>query len=171
MKKQILILIAVLIMLPTIITKAQTDSDHLEDEKAIRQVVQNIEDAWAAGDGKKFADNFTDDVDFMVWNGLEIHGREENIKGHQEIFDTFYKGTKIRSEIRKIRFLSDDIAVVHAQSEMFRDGRKVKDVPKVVPLMILQKQEGKWKVVVFQNTPIINRGELVVGRKPEKETK
>lgn len=170
MKKQILIFIAIMIFVPTTIN-AQSKIVQTEDEKAIRQVVQNIVDAWTAGDGTKYADYFTDDVDYTVWNGHKIHGREENIKGHQEIFDTFYKGTNVVFEITKMRFLTDEIAAVHLKGEMFRAGKKVEGVPQVVPVMILKKTNGKWKVAVFQNTPIIKQGELVVGRKTENEQK
>lgn len=168
MKNYILLAIATLILIP-IYTQAQTVAKHAEDEKAIRQVVRNLEDAWAAGDGKKFASYFAEDSDFTVWNGMYFNGRKENAKNHQMIFDTFYKGTNIKTEIRKIRFLADDVATVHLRSEMFKNGKKAEDVPKVVPLMILQKKDGKWQVVVFQNTPIIKRGELVVGREVKNE--
>jgi uncharacterized protein (TIGR02246 family) len=169
MKNYILpiIFIMALSIIP-VYSQAQTDAKYAEDEKQIRQVVQNLEKAWAAGDGKKFAENFTKDSDVTVWNGLYFNGREANEKNHQRIFDTFYKGTEIRTKVKKIRFLSDQVAVVHLQSEMFRKDKKVESVPKVVPLMILQKKSGSWKVVVFQNTPIIKQGELVVGRKTEK---
>jgi uncharacterized protein (TIGR02246 family) len=170
MKIYLLIIVAVLFLMPNFAT-AQTDKKGAEDEKAIRQIVQNIQDAWAAGDGVKFADQFTDDVDYTVWNGIQLNGREENIKNHQQIFETFYKGTMIKSEVRKIRFLTNEIAAVHLESKMYKDGKLMEDVPTVVPLMILKKENGKWRVAVFQNTPIIKRGELVVGRKVETDDK
>lgn len=164
------ITIAILILIPAY-SYAQTDSKYAEDEKAIRQVVQNIADAWAAGNGEKYADYFTDDIDFTVWNGMYFNGREANAKNHQMIFDTFYKGTNIESEIKKIRFLTEDVATVHLQSKMYRDGQRVEDVPTVVPLLVLKKIDGKWKVAVFQNTPIIKRGELLIGRQVESKEK
>ncbi|MEZ5346466.1 MAG: SgcJ/EcaC family oxidoreductase [Pyrinomonadaceae bacterium] len=160
-------MIFITLILASASTYAQDGDKNQEDEKAIRKLVQNLSESWKAGDAKKYAENFVDDVDFTVWNGMYMHGNEANEKGHQQIFDTFYKGTEIRTKVRKIRFLSDTIAVTHLESEMFRGGAKVEDVPRVVPLMILQKNEGKWKVVVFQNTPIIKQGELVVGRTNE----
>lgn len=168
MKKQIFLIIAVLLIIPGII-KAQTNSKYAEDEKAIRQVMENIEAAWAAGDGKKFATYFTDDVDYMVWNGMYNSGREANEKGHQQIFDTFYKGTELKNKFRKIRFLSENIVAVHLESGIYKNGKKLEDVPDAVPLLIFQKTDGKWKVVIFQNTPIIKRGELVVGRMDEEK--
>lgn len=162
MKRQVAIVIAILV-LGTTGAFAQSNGKRAEDEKAVRQVIKNIADAWAAGDGVNYADNFTDDVIYTVWNGHQINGRAENISGHQEIFDTIYKGTTVRWEIQKIRFLSDDVAVAKLQGEMFRGDKKVEDVPVVVPAMILKKEQGKWRVAVFQNTPMIRRGEFKVG--------
>lgn len=168
MKKQILIIIAVILVILGV-TKAQTTSKHERDEKAIRQIVQNLADAWAAGDGVKWADQFADDVDFTVWNGMYFNGREANIKGHQQIFDTFYKGSTINPKIQKIRFLRKDVAIVHVTSGNERNGKQVENAPLVRPLLVLSKENGKWRIAVFQNTPVIKEGELVVGRKTENE--
>lgn len=169
MKNHILSTIIITLFLLPAYSYAQTDAKHAEDEKAIRKIVQDIHDAWAEGNGVKYASYFTKDTDYTVWNGMYYNGRKANAKNHQEIFDTFYKGTNIETEIRKIRFLTDDVASVHLQSEMFRNGKKVEGVPKVVPLMILQKIDGKWLVAVFQNTPIIKRGELQLKQESEKK--
>lgn len=161
--EKILFIIAILVLLSHI-SNAQAISKHEKNESEIRQVVQNIVDAWATGDGVKYADNFTDDVDYTVWNGHKIRGRKENIKDHQLIFDTFYKGTKIATEIKKISFLTDDIAAVHVQSIMYKGDKRVEDVPTTLPLMIFKKANGRWRVAVFQNTPIIKQGELQLKR-------
>lgn len=146
----------------------KSDSARVKDEKAIRQVVRNLFAAWKAGDAVKWANQFADDVDFTVWNGSQFTGREANIKGHQMIFDTFYKDTNIEAEIRKIRFLDEKVAAALLRAELFRNGKKVEDVPVVLPLLILKKENGKWRIHVFQNTPIINEGDLVVNRKDKK---
>ncbi len=163
MKKQILIFIALLIFMPYVI-KAQTDEQPSEDERAIKQIIQNLVDAWAAGDGKKWADQFTDDVDYTVWNGRYSHGREANMKGHQYLFDTIYKGSKLNIEIVKMRFLGEAVAVVHLTSVNERDGKQIENVPLVRPLMVLSKEKGAWKIVVFQNTPVIKDGDLNIKR-------
>lgn len=163
MKKHLFIFIAVFMLIPNTVL-SQTDAQRAEDEKQIRQVVENVFAAWKAGDGIKYADNFTDDVDYTVWNGMQLKGREANIKGHQQIFDTFYKGTEVRSEITKMRFLTEDVAVVHLKGRLYKDDEIYPNVPPVVPLMILKKENGIWRIAVFQNTPVIKQGELIVGR-------
>ncbi len=166
MKNYILIILLAVILIPAN-SYAQSTKGNAADENAIKMLVQDIADSWAKGNGENFAGHFTDDIDFTVWNGMYFNGHEENAKNHQMIFDTFYKGTMVKFEIRKIRFLSDEIATVHLKGKMYRDGKRVEGVPVVVPLMVLKKVNGNWRVAVFQNTPVIEQGELVVGRKAE----
>ena len=160
MKKHLLIIVAILFVVPGL-AKAQ-NTDMKKDETAIKQVVKNIFDAWKAGDGEKYAEYFTDDIDFTVWNGMQFKGREENIKNHKMILETFYKGTEVKYEIIKMRFLSDEIAAVHLKARLYKDGKLFENTPPVVPVMILKKENNVWRIAVFQNTPVIKRGELTV---------
>lgn len=167
MKKHLLIIASLFIFAN--FANAQTGGKYAEDEKAIRQIVTNLTDAWAAGDGAKWADQFTDDVDYTVWNGLYSSGREENRKGHQMIFDTFYKNTKLNIEIRKIRFLRDDVAIVHMFASVIKkDEKPQNDSPETSPMMVLSRENGKWRIVAFQNTPVFKEGDEIVNRKGKK---
>ena len=166
--KSILIICIALATLFSANSFAQNKTNKAGDEKAIRYIVQNLYTAWKEANAVKWADYFTDDVDYTVWNGIQFTGREANIKSHQELFDTFYKGTEVRFEIRKIRFLTDEIAAAQLRGRVYKNEKPLDDAPPVVPLMILKKENGKWRIAVFQNTPIIKRGELVVGRTEDK---
>lgn len=147
---------------------SQKDSARPEDDAAIRQLIQNLEIAWAQGSGEKWADNFTDDVDYTVWNGMYVQGRDENLKGHQMIFDTIYKGTAVHFTVSKIKYFSDSIAVVHFKGYMTKaNGERALNGLNVTPMAVLTKTSGKWLIAAFQNTPVIKPGELVIDRKPE----
>jgi len=65
------------------------------DEDAIRAIRRKLIDAWNAGDGTGFAAAFTDDVDFVVWEGSHLNGRQELAAFTQEIFDTVVKGSRL----------------------------------------------------------------------------
>lgn len=166
--KAILIIFIALTTLFSANSFAQNKTNKADDEKAIRQVVENLYKTWKEGNAAKWADHFTDDVDYTVWNGIQFTGREANIKSHQELFDTFYKGTEVRFEIRKIRFLTDEIAMSQLHGRVYKNEKPLEDAPPVLPLMILKKENGKWRIAVFQNTPIIKRGELLIGRTVDK---
>lgn len=125
-----------------------------QDEADIRKVVQALADAWTAGDGKAFAAPFAEDADFTVWTGLYVKGRPAIAQGHEQIFSTVYKGTKLKLEPRSIRFLRPDVAVVHADGAVVPTAQEFPAKPDVVPVLILTKDQGRWQVSVFQNTKV-----------------
>ena len=59
------------------------------DENAIRAIIhQRMIDAWNAGDAAAFAAPFTDEADFVAFEGTHLKGRREIALFHQRIFDT-----------------------------------------------------------------------------------
>ena len=123
------------------------------DETAISRIIQQIEEAWNAGDGPASARPFAQDVDYMVWNGMYVKGRQALAEGHQQIFDTIYKGSEILYQIKSIRFLRDDVAVVHVEAVLRvpQNNSAFAEV-RAVPVFIITKNNGDWQVDVFQNT-------------------
>src|SRR5688572_25402042 len=101
------ILLLLLVIVP-LVAAAQKESP---EEMAIQNQVQKLAVGWNSGSGKKFAEPFAEHADYVVINGLHLTGREAIDKGHQQIFDTIYKGTKIEIKVEKWRMLSRDVAV------------------------------------------------------------
>jgi uncharacterized protein (TIGR02246 family) len=128
--------------------------NHSADETTIREIIQSLATAWNNGDGAAFGAPFTDNADYTVWNGHHVQGKEAIIRGHQRLFETVYKGTVQRLELEKIRFLQEDIAVVHGLGGMI--DTEPERWPKVKPLFIFVKRNGTWQIDVFHNTPVIN---------------
>jgi uncharacterized protein (TIGR02246 family) len=147
---QSLILVSLLTCL-CVGARAQGEASRAKDEAAIRAAVASLAEAWAAGDGRAFAKPFAEDADYTVWNGLYIKGREEIARGHDQIFSTFYKGTKIRLDVRAVRFLREDVAVVHAEGRLVKKDEEFPADPHVVPVLVLARDKGRWQIVVFQN--------------------
>ena len=65
------------------------------DEKAIRAIHQRMIDAWNTGDGAAFAAPFTEDADFVAFEGTHLKGRQEITSFHQRICDTVVKGSRL----------------------------------------------------------------------------
>jgi len=119
---------------------------------AVAAVVLGLEDAWAAGDGQAWASYFAEDADFTVWFGLYLRGPEAIADVHQEIFDSCYRNTKLRLHIRDLRFLRPDIAVVHFDGRIAGAAGQSPEQPKFVPVAIMTKEDGHWRIAVFHNT-------------------
>ena len=54
--------------------------------------------------------------------------------------------------MRSIRFLCDDVAVVHVEGNVVKKGEEFPATPQVVPLFVMKKDKGQWLVAAFQNT-------------------
>ena len=129
-----------------------------KDEDAIRQVVQQVQDGWNAHDGKAFAAPFATDADYVVVNGMRATGREEIEKGHTAIFTTIYKDSRNAATVKSIRFLRPDVAVVHVEWNLeFRAGGETRK-GHAMNTMVMTKENGKWSIAAFQNTPIQPQG-------------
>ena len=131
-----------------------------QDVAAIHEVVRRVQDGWNAGDGDAFAAPFAEDADYVVVNGMHVKGRAANAAGHQQIFDTFYKGSTNTYAVEDVRFIRPDVAVAHVHHHL-----KLQE-PVTLPTgettrggqarstWVLTKDGGKWSVAAFHNTPI-----------------
>ncbi len=133
---------------------AQTPKLSSADETAIRRVVQGVQDAWNAHDGKAFAAQFTTDADYVVVNGMYIKGREEIERGHTQIFTTIYKDSRNVATVKGIRLLRPDVAVAHVEWNLeFKAGDRPMKA-RGMNTMIMTREGGKWSIAAFQNTPV-----------------
>jgi uncharacterized protein (TIGR02246 family) len=136
---------------------SQNAAKRSEDEAAIRALIGNLAAAWTKADAKLWGDQFTEDADFTAWTGGYVKGREAIARGHEEVFKVFYPGTKQRLNVRSIRFLREDVAVAHVEGSVVKKEEDFPTAPQVVFVAILTKENGRWKIAVFQNTRIQSR--------------
>lgn len=115
------------------------------NESAIRLLLARLYDAWARGDGDSYAACFTEDSDYITFNGVHLRGRDQNAELHGALFRTVLKGTKLSAEIESIELLSSGVALVHTVGT----GRK-----KSYQTYVLVKPGAKWRIRSFQNTRV-----------------
>ncbi|MEZ4875581.1 MAG: SgcJ/EcaC family oxidoreductase [Flavobacteriaceae bacterium] len=124
-----------------------------KDEQDIKNTIQLLQKGWNAGSGETFASAFSESHDFIVWNGYYMANMsvENNAKGHNQIFSTFYKDTQLFYTVDKIKFLSKDIALVHLFGAVVGNTEQRPQNPEVLISMVLQKKGGFWKISSFHN--------------------
>ena len=64
------------------------------DETAVRGLFQRALDAWGRGDGSAYGALFTDDAEYVAFDGSRTVGRQAIAESHQRLFDTWLKGTR-----------------------------------------------------------------------------
>jgi uncharacterized protein (TIGR02246 family) len=156
--KSLALVIFAFLSIGTLAASAQTPQNSSADEAALKQIVQQVQDGWNAHDGRAFAAPFATDADYVIVNGMKIKGREEIEKGHTQIFTTIYKDSHNVGTVKSVRFLRPDVAVVHVEwnLEFSMGGEKRK--AQAINTMILTKDNGKWSIAAFHNTPVQPQG-------------
>lgn len=128
------------------------------DETAIRAIVAAQAAAWDKGDADGFAKDISPEVSFTNLYGMVMYGGPSFLERQRQILSTFFKGTTKHHTIRRIRFVTPDVALVDIDNEV----RGVKTMPAgvAVPadgilksqlLEVFVRHNGRWLIEAFHN--------------------
>ena len=130
-------------------------------EAPIREIVSDQVTAWNAGDGKAYARHLAPDASFTNIFGMVMYGASAFAERHARILSTFYKGSTKHHDIRRIRFITPDVAIVDIDNEV----RGVKAMPAGIALPpdgivrtqlmeVFVRREGRWLVEAYHNVDV-----------------
>jgi len=130
-------------------------------EAPIRSIVADQVAAWNAGDGDAYARHLAPEASFTNLFGMVMYGAPAFAKRHTDILATFYKGTTKHHLIRRIRFITSDVAIVDIDNEV----RGVKGMPAgiVVPpdgvvrtqlMEVFVRRSGLWWIEAYHNVDV-----------------
>src|SRR3954470_16222946 len=122
------------------------------DEAAIRDLYQQLLDAWGRGDGRAYAAQLTEDADYVAFEGSHTKGRQEIASSHQLLFDRWLKGTRLTGRIESIRFLSLEVCLVHATGRtLFPGEMNPRSSRDSIQTLVATKRDGIWRFTAFHN--------------------
>ena len=90
------------------------NTERSADEAAVRALYQQLIDGWNEGSGEAFALPFAEDGDLVAFDGTHFKGRSEIVPFHQQLFQTYLKGTRLVGNVKDVRVLNNDVALIHA---------------------------------------------------------
>ncbi|HEY5810629.1 MAG TPA: SgcJ/EcaC family oxidoreductase [Povalibacter sp.] len=136
-------------------------ADPTAAEVAIRARVATQAEAWSAGDCKKYSDHFAPEGAFTNLFGMVMYGAAAFEKRHCEILATFYRGTTKIHTIRRIRFVTPEVAIVDIDNEI----HGVKSLPAgiAVPadgvlrtqlMEVFVLRDGAWWIEAYHNVDL-----------------
>jgi len=120
--------------------------------ESIRATFDDLEAAWARGDGAAFAAKCTPDVDFINLLGMYAKGREAVTAMHEKIFNGPYAGSTLQFSIEHVRQLSDDMLLVITPGELQIPSGPVQGIVRTVATILLVRNGPNWEVASFHNT-------------------
>src|SRR3712207_2861375 len=72
----------------------ETTTRYQTDQAKIRALFEDLLADWGRGDGEAYGSRFTEDADYVAFDGTHTRGRAEISASHQRLFDRFLKGTR-----------------------------------------------------------------------------
>jgi uncharacterized protein (TIGR02246 family) len=88
------------------------------DEKDIRSIGTQIQDAWNRKDAKMIADLWLTDGDYVSSTGRTATGRSEVERAFAAQWTGLYKGTRLTHTLTNVRFLRKDVAIADGAFEI-----------------------------------------------------
>jgi len=126
----------------------------VQGEQIVSNLVGELEKAWNAADGAGFARAFAEDADFVNIRGLHFRTREGIAKGHQEIFDTIYKGSVVHFQVAAVRAIAPGVLVAHVRSKLKAPAGPLAGEHSSLFTLVLVQDQNDWRIAAFQNTLI-----------------
>jgi uncharacterized protein (TIGR02246 family) len=129
---------------------AITVDEYIEsiDEKKIRNVFEKMQTAWEEKDVATFDSCYTEDSDFVNFNGDHFKGKENNVSEHVQFNDT-----RLYINIKSIGFLNNEMAIVHAEGKVLQEYETVTGKCKLsYTTNIMVKENGEWKITSFHHS-------------------
>ena len=135
-------------------SKPQTlNSKPDDDHAAIRNLYEQMITGWNDGSGETLAAPYTEDSDYIGFDGTHLKGRQEIASFHQMLFNRFIKGSRLVGKIRSIRFVTDDVAVMVAVGGTVMAGQSdIEPDRNSIHTLVAVKDGNKWRFTAFQNT-------------------
>ena len=128
-------------------------ANYSADEAAVRGLYQELMDGWNRGSGAAFAAPFAEDGDLVAYDGTHFKGRDEISSFHQQLFDRWMKGTRLVGEVKGVRFLGPDMAVMHVVGGTVMRGKSEPSPERdSIQTLVATRQSGEWRLAAFQNT-------------------
>jgi|GEM_PF-1231237 len=122
-------------------------------ETPIRALYEQLMDGWNKGSGEAFAAPFADVCDLVAFDGTHFMSRQEIATFQQALFDKWLKGTRLVGQVKQVKFLSPDVAVMHAiGGTLIPKESKPSPARDSIQTLVATRTDGAWKIAAFQNT-------------------
>jgi uncharacterized protein (TIGR02246 family) len=130
-----------------------------KDQEQIEGLFAQIIEGWNAGSAVAMASPFSGRADYVAFDGTHTRGRDEIAASHRALFDRFLRGTQLVGKLRSVRFLTEDVALLHAVGSTLMPGESdlAPDRNSVQTLVAVRRESG-WELEAFHNTRAVYMG-------------
>jgi uncharacterized protein (TIGR02246 family) len=123
------------------------------DESDIRALVDQLSTAWGKADPRSISSLFLTDGDYVSSTGRVANNRAEVERAFAQQWGGVYRGTKLATSVRAIRFLKADVAVVdgnfHVTGMKGPDGKTL-PVRDGMYASVAMKKGDRWYIAALR---------------------
>jgi uncharacterized protein (TIGR02246 family) len=102
-----------------------------------------------------YAAEFTEDCDYVAFDGTRFRGPAEPGKHLARLFDTVLRDSRLEGEVESVRFVTPDVAVVHwTGSVAYPWQQRVSRRRLSRQTLVLVRRDERWLATAFQNTRV-----------------
>jgi uncharacterized protein (TIGR02246 family) len=112
-------------------------------------LLDDIRQAWDAGDADAYARLFTEDASYVIYTGAAYCGRAAIRDSHLPVFTRWQKGSRMAMRVLQWHRVGDDVVVVLTEGGVGR-GRTIRH-DKLQTFTMRRTPQG-WRCAAFQNT-------------------
>ena len=122
-------------------------------EIEVRGLYQHLLDSWNRRNADAFASSFAEDGYVIGFDGSQMAGQAEIASTLRQIFADHLTGTYV-SKVREVRILSPGVALLRGVVGMVPHGQSdINPALNAHQTLIATKQDDRWRIALFQNTP------------------
>jgi uncharacterized protein (TIGR02246 family) len=134
------------------------ESNIVTDEKEVGLLYQELLKGWNKRRACEMTDLFTEDGNLVGFDGSQINGRSEARSVLSQIFAD-HQTAAYMGIVKEVRLLSPDVAILRAVAGMVPPGQSdINPEVNAVQTLVSVKQQNKWSIALFQNTPAAFHG-------------
>jgi uncharacterized protein (TIGR02246 family) len=134
------------------------ESNIVTDEKEVGLLYQELLKGWNKRRACEMTDLFTEDGNLVGFDGSQINGRSEARSVLSQIFADHQTAAYL-GIVKEVRLLSPDVAILRAVAGMVPPGQSdINPEVNAVQTLVSVKQQNKWSIALFQNTPAAFHG-------------
>ena len=123
------------------------------DERDVRELGTQMQNAWNKADAKMLAALWLTDGDYVSSTGRTARGRDEVEKAFAEQWGGIYKGTKLAHTLTNVRFLRRDVAIADGAFEIngMRDASgKILSTRSGLSTIIAARKGTRWYIAALR---------------------
>ena len=121
-------------------------------DAALHDLFDRMCAAWTSGDAAAYGDCFTEDSDYVSYDGTHARGRQAMVDNHHRLFTGVLSGSALVGRVESVRHLRPGVAVLHATGSVLMPWRSSLPGRRLSRQTLVAVEEGgAWRIAALHN--------------------